>query len=334
MKVFRKLKITAYLLGLTGGLLFTALLIRQGVVAVGAAVVAAGWAIAAVAAFHLIPIFLDAIAWWVLFPKTERPSRRNLFWMRWIGESISNLVPSAQVGGDIVRARLATITGTPMATAAATVIVDVVVGVVTQIGFTLLGLGLLVEVTGRTTLVGPTLLGAVIGAAAITGFYVAQRLGMFRFVSVIITRLIRSPEWSSLVQSGEKLDQTVVALYRRRGATFSCCAVTVISLLVSSGEIWIVLRALGSAATVTNAIILQSMAMTVRSAAFAVPGQLGVQEGGYIVIGSLLGIPGDTAFAISLIARCRDLAIGIPGLAAWQWIEGRRLWRRRAAPAE
>ena len=58
------------------------------------------------------------------------------------------------------------------------------------------------------------------------------------------------------------------------------------------------------------------MSMTVRNAAFAVPGQLGVQEGGYLVIGNLLGIPGDTAFAISLIARFRDLAIGIPFLKA------------------
>ena len=72
--------------------------------------------------------------------------------MRWIGESISNLIPSAAVGGDIVRARLATITGTPMAAAAASVIVDITLGVVTQIFFTLLGLVLLVEATGRTNL--------------------------------------------------------------------------------------------------------------------------------------------------------------------------------------
>jgi hypothetical protein len=73
------------------------------------------------------------------------------------------------------------------------------------------------------------------------------------------------------------------------------------------------------------------MALTVRSGAFAVPGQLGVQEGGYLIIGNLLYIPGDTAFAISLIARCRDLAIGIPALVGWQVIEARRLWRGRVA---
>ena len=105
-----------------------------------------------------------------------------------------------------------------MAAAAASVIVDITLGVVTQIFFTLLGLVLLVEATGRTSLVGPTLIGALLGIAAIAGFYIAQRLGMFRFVSVIIARLVKSPEWSSLVQRGETLDHAVREFYgRRRG---------------------------------------------------------------------------------------------------------------------
>src|SRR5205085_10981494 len=178
MKTPGKLQLTAYSLGLLGAALFTALLVRQGVMSVGAAVATAGWGIAAVAAFHLVPIWLDALAWWALFPEANRPRWQSLFWMRWIGESISNLVPSATVGGDIVRARLATITGTPMAAAAASVIVDVTLGVVTQIVFTLLGLVLLVDATGRTGLIGPTLIGAVLAIVAIAGFYIAQRLGM------------------------------------------------------------------------------------------------------------------------------------------------------------
>src|SRR5438128_1308655 len=150
MKILGKLKITAYLLGFAGAALFTVLLIRQGVASVGAAVATAGWAILAVAGFHFVPILLDAIAWWVLFPPKQRPAWQKLFWMRWIGESISNLVPSAQVGGDVIRARLAATAGTPITITVATVIVDVVLGVVMQIAFTLLGLGLLVAVTQRT----------------------------------------------------------------------------------------------------------------------------------------------------------------------------------------
>src|ERR1051325_4232858 len=184
METRGKLQITLYLLGFAGAALFTLLLIRQGTAAVGAAMSKAGWGIAAVALFHSLPLFLDAVAWWVLFPKRERPNLGILYWTRWVGESISNLVPSAMVGGDLVRARLIGISGTPMIAAVASVIVDVTLGVPMQIIFTLTGLALLVNVTGRTNLVGPTLVGTVVGVVAILGFYIAQRLGMFGFLKI------------------------------------------------------------------------------------------------------------------------------------------------------
>jgi putative membrane protein len=253
--------------------------------------------------------------------------------MRWIGESVSTLVPSAAVGGDIVRARLAAINGTPLPVATGTVLVDLTLGVFTQAAFTLLGIVLLVEVTGQKNFVGPTIIGTLVGVAAVGGFYFVQRRGMFRFLARMIAKLANSPEWQSLVQSGEALDETVRSLYANRRAVIGCCAWTILSLILNSGEIWIALRALNLHATIVNAIILQSMAMTIRSAAFAVPAGIGVQEGGYLVVGNLLGIPGDTAFALSLIARVRELALGIPGVICWQLLEGRRLLRARTEPA-
>src|SRR5712691_7507495 len=113
MKAPSKVQITFYLLGFAGAALFTLLLIREGAPQIGKAVATAGWAILAVIAYHFfVPVFLDSLAWWVLFPKAERPQVGRVYWMRWIGESVSTLVPSAAVGGDIVRARLAAISGT------------------------------------------------------------------------------------------------------------------------------------------------------------------------------------------------------------------------------
>jgi len=332
MKAPGKIHITIWLLGLIGAALFTFLLIRQGASQVGAAFVSAGWAIAAVVIFHFaIPVLLDALAWWALFPKLERLPLRQLFWMRWIGESVSTLVPSAAVGGDVVRARLAAIHGTSIPTAAASVLVDITLGVFVQIAFTLLGLALIVSATGHQGFVRPTLIGALVGVLAIIGFYVVQRLGMFRFIAKMISRLANAPDWHSLVESGQTLDQTVRTLYSRRRGVIGCCTWTAASLVLGSGEIWIALHALGLHATLVNAVILQSMVLTIRSAVFPVPGALGVQEGGYVLVGNLLGIPGDAAFALSLIARVRELVLGIPGLIAWQVIEARRLWRARTA---
>ena len=334
MKVPSRIRLTFYFLAFAGAALFVGLLVREGAPQVGKAIATAGWAILAVIAYHFcVPVFLDALAWWVLFPKADRPLLRRIYWMRWIGESVSTLVPSAAVGGDIVRARLAAIHGAPVPIAGGTVLVDLTLGVFTQAAFTLLGVVLLVEATGQRSFVGPTILGTLVGVAAVGGFYFVQRLGMFGFLARMIGKLANSPEWQSLVQRGEAFDQTVRVLYARRRALIGCCAWTILSLILNSGEIWIALQALNLKASVINAVILQSTILTVRNVGFAVPSGLGVQEGGYVLIGSLLGIDGTNALALSLIARVRELVLGIPRLVVWQLIEGRRLLGARTEPA-
>ena len=331
MKALGKIRVTIYLLALAGAALFTALLIHQGVGQVLDAFATGEWGILGVVAYHLVPLFLDALAWWVLFPRPDRLPLHQLFWMRWIAESISALVPSAAVGGDIVRARLAAIHGASLPVAAGTVLVDITLGIFVQAGFTLLGLVLLVVATGKNSLIGPTLIGIVIALFAFAGFYFVQRLGMFRFLARIITRLAGSNDWQSLVQGGEKWDQVIRSLYARRRAVFACCVWTISSLVLGSGEIWLALWFLDLPDSFLNALILQSMVLTIRSAAFAVPAGLGVQEGGYLVVGSLLGISGDGAFALSLVWRAREIGLGIPALIVWQVIEARRLLQTRSA---
>jgi putative membrane protein len=331
MRAPGKIRLTIYLLGFAGAALFTALLIHQGVGQVLSAFATGEWGILGIVVYHLIPLFLDAIAWWVIFPRPDRLPLFQLFWMRWIGESISALVPSAAVGGDIVRARLAAIHGSPLPIAAGTVLVDITLGIFTQAGFTLLGLGLLVVATGKNSFVGPTLIGIVVALVAFAGFYFVQRLGIFRFLGRIVSRLAGSSDWQSLVQGGEAWDRTIRSLYARRRGVVACCVWTTISLVVGSGEIWLALWFLDLPDSFLNALILQSMVLTIRAAAFPVPAGLGVQEGGYLFVGNLLGIPGDGAFALSLVARAREIGLGIPALITWQLVEGHRLWRTRLA---
>jgi hypothetical protein len=89
--------------------------------------------------------------------------------------------------------------------------------------------------------------------------------------------------------------------------------------------VWIALHALGLPATFVTALILESVAQGIRDVMFLVPGAVDVQEGGYLVFGGLLGIAAETALALSLIRRVRELALGVPGLIAWQLFEGRHL---------
>jgi len=56
-----------------------------------------------------------------------------------------------------------------------------------------------------------------------------------------------------------------------------------------------------------------------------VPGALGVQEGGFLLFGSLLGLGPEVALALALARRVRDLVVFVPALVTWQLSEGRRL---------
>ena len=46
-----------------------------------------------------------------------------------------------------------------------------------------------------------------------------------------------------------------------------------------------------------------------------------------MVLGALFGLPPESALALSLVKRARELAIGIPALITWQALEA-RFWRR------
>ncbi len=77
--------------------------------------------------------------------------------------------------------------------------------------------------------------------------------------------------------------------------------------------------------------MIEGLLYAIRSVAFAVPNAVGVQEGAYIMLGASFGLTPEMALALSLLKRARDLALGLPVLAAYQLLESGRLWRRAAA---
>jgi hypothetical protein len=75
-------------------------------------------------------------------------------------------------------------------------------------------------------------------------------------------------------------------------------------------------------------VVIESLLYAIRTAAFAIPNAVGIQEGAYVLIGGAFGLTPDLALAVSLMKRARDLVIGLPALGIWQVVEGGRLWRR------
>ena len=77
--------------------------------------------------------------------------------------------------------------------------------------------------------------------------------------------------------------------------------------MVGAGEAYVGLYFMGHAIAWSDALILESIAFALRTAAFVVPARLGIQEGGYILLGAMFGLSPEVALALSLVeARARD----------------------------
>lgn len=311
--------------GVVGGAVFVGLLLHYNARELGAGVAAARWWIAAIIAAHFLPLLLDTLAWRAVLPAGL--SLGALLPLRWAGEGVSTLLPATAVGGDVVRARLAG-WRIGMAPAAAGVLGDVTVGVVTQIGLTLSGVLLLVYVTGRADIAGPAAAGAGLAALALLGFYAVQRYGVVRIIQGLSRRLARSTAWTALLERGAALDEALRDIYARPRGLLACAGWTVLSWAFAAAEVWLALWAIGQPRGYADAWILEMIGQGVRSALFLVPAALGVQEGGYVVVGTLLGLPPEASMKLALIRRVREIAIGVPGLLIWHLQESRRALAR------
>lgn len=89
----------------------------------------------------------------------------------------------------------------------------------------------------------------------------------------------------------------------------------------TSLEIWLALYFLGARVSLAEAVVIESLIQAVSSVAFFVPGGLGVQEGGFVLIGGALGLDPSICLALAGARRIRDLLIFVPGLFAWQIAE-------------
>lgn len=320
------------LAGLLAGLgLFTGLLAWQGVSEVGGALRTAGLGLVLVALYHVLPLVADALAWWRLLPRETRPGVGQLVFCRWQGESVNTLLPVMQIGGPVVRARLLMRRGVPGATAGSSVVVDVTLLVLTQMVFTVLGIVLLVATLGTGDIVGPAVTGVSVMAVCVAIFIFLQRRGLFAAIARPLAGFAGRNGLSGVAAGAESLDRHIRALYERTDALRDSFLLHLLGWVVGTGEVWLALHFLEHPVPLLTAMLIEALGQAVRAGAFVVPGALGVQEGAFILLGRTLGIPPETALALSLSKRCRELLLGVPGLVVWQLGEARNLF---ASPGE
>lgn len=301
-----------------------ALAVWSGLADVGRAVASTGWGLAGVALTRAATVSIAGVGWWLLFPG-RRPIRlRTALLLRFIREAINTLLPLTAVGGDIVCARLLTFWGVPGAFGGASLIVDVLIQAATQFTFTALGIMTLIAFGTGTTVAGVAATSLAVATPLLGAFYYAQRRAGHRIFHFILSRVSGDSSWR-LLGTVEAVYQNLAKIYAQRSRIMTSGFVHLTGWIAGLAEVLIVLRCMGVPATVGEALVIESLTQAIRGAAFVVPGALGAQEAGLILLCGLFQIPADQALALSFIKRAVDLVIGVPGLVALQILEGRRI---------
>ena len=320
-----------------GAALFVALLAWQGFGSVWDTLMVAGWGLLLVIAFHALPLALDAGAIVALFARRDagawRALWRDALRARWVGESVNSLLPAGQIGGPVAMVRTLAQRGTPVRDAAAAITVSTTLQTLAQIVFVLGGLALFAAFASRdaaASLRVPALVATAVLTAFVVAFYIAQRRGMFGRMSRLASGMLGRRDWSALTTGADAIDAAVHALYRERGKVAATFGWSLVGWVIGTGEVWLALQFLGHPVDWLDALLLESVGQAIRGAAFAIPGALGAQEGGYLLLAPLVGLPPDAALALSLAKRARELALGLPGIVHLHFNE--RNWRRRAQP--
>jgi putative membrane protein len=257
--------------------------------------------------------------------------------LRFVREGVNVLLPVASVGGEVVGGRLLTFWGVAGSLAAASLLADMLIQVATQVAFTGLGAALLWRLPGEAAaaLAWWTTQAAAVAVAAVAAFFALQTLGaargLERRLAGLGRRFLRSaaPEGAkpeggaaSILSVQEALD--AVWARGRRGRIAQSVALHAVAWGLGAAEIWIVLACIGVEVSLTEVLVLESLSQAIKSAAFAVPSGLGVQEGGFVVVGALFGLDAGTAIALSLAKRVPDVVLGLPSLIVWQILEAKR----------
>jgi putative membrane protein len=307
----------ALLLGLT---LFAALTLYEGAGDVAHAFASVGFGALFVALIRLAQTLLSGFAWRALLAR-PRPAPWVFCQLRWVRESINTLLPVAQVGGDLLGARLLRNRGVAGGVAAASVIVDLLAQTVTQVVFTVIGVILLFHSGAQGDLSLAVGFGLLIMAPALAGFWLAPRLLSMGWLDRLAENVENRTGWASL-GGLPALRAGLDGILQRRSALVAALCLHMGIWFVGVLEIWLGLSLLGDPRSFATAVTIESLGHAVRAAGFLIPGAWGVQEGGFIALCAAFGIGSPTAIALSLVKRIPDFVCGAPGLWIWRRMEG------------
>lgn len=295
---------------LFGAGLLALLLTQIDLRAVGTHLSDMGWALPLIFLPSLSVYLCDAVGWKFAFGHPPLMPFRTFFLIRTAGEAINNLTPFAYMGGEPVKAHLLTRFQIPMLEGMAATLTAKLIMTMAQVIFIILG-GILAApyLVGRQDILWA--LGGIIAGAGVllAGLWYGLQVGVF-------ARLLRGLDrWKPMRPRLERwrkqllhLDQLIAVGYRdhprRLLWSFSYY---LLGWLLGALEVLAIFYAVGLPIGPGEALAIEALASVAKGIAAFIPGSLGVQEGGNVLILVAFGLTSGLGLTFSLLRRVREL---------------------------
>ena len=317
------------ILGLLVGLvILVVLIVWQGLGEVLALLLDGGWLLLTLPLIWLPSFIIQVYGWNYLFPLGRIPPFKQLFLSMWMGRAINALLPVATIGGEIAKARLLILWGRDGIDASASVMVDKAVQALALIPWAIIGTGLMLYLAMDNKLALYISLGTLFLTINILVFMFLQHKGMFAFTAKLIGKFNSSEGWGRITDNAHSVDDVVREIYGNKKRFGASVFWRTIGLIASTGEVWLACYLLGYPISLLEAVMLKSLTSIITDVAFVIPNGYGVQEGGFMVIGALVGLSPEVGLTVSLAIRLREVVFDVPGLFLWHHIEVKYLLKK------
>jgi putative membrane protein len=290
-----------------------------------------GWAFPLIFLPYIVVYYCDTLGWRFAFGPSLAVPFHTLYLTRVAGEAINNLTPFAYLGGEPVKAHLLTRFRVPIIQGMAASIIAKLLISISQFFFVILG-GILAlsHLATRPDILWPLVVIIVVVGVLLAGLSFGLRVGLFTILFGILDRWSLTPafleRWRAQLR---QLDQTIVAFYRHHPALLMLSlGLHFVGWVVGTLEVLAIFYAVGIRISVAEAIAIEALASVVKAVAFFIPGSLGVQDGGNVLLLAVFGYPSSFGLTFSLVRRMRELLWISLGLLVLLQRYG---WRSRTA---
>jgi len=269
----------------------------------------------------LLPYFVvylvDCWAWALTMPKGHGVLFWTLLRIRWAGESVNSIFPSAYVGGEAVKVWLLKEKGITPGAGAVSAVVSKTAQTAAQLLFVIAAALALWNLAGdQRGLRAGLLLVVAGGTAGVVGLFWLQSHGLFGLLLNWAGRLRFKPK---IIEQRKarllEVDGAIQGFYRSQPSRFYGATVLYLAgWMLDTVEIYLFAWLTGMPISWLQALAVEAFAGVAKVLGIWVPGSLGVQEAGIVMIGRLSGLPDPLAAGYALARRGRELIFAAAGL--------------------